>query len=165
MQSSNIKIVALFVIILLSVGSLTAQKKCCSKSDKSSTTSIESEKLEDVAKAESTSGCNPSSCRGAQTKFGEAKIITTLRKQLIDLKAEMETYANVDFPERSYSVHGLVGKTDDESLGIIIDEVKIIEDNFVASLELKLSTESLPESKAKQIVFLENRISLLQAAL
>jgi len=115
--------------------------------------------------AESTSGCSPSNCRGAQTKFGEAKVITTLRGDLIALKANLETYTTVDFEERTYSVHALVGETDEESLQIITKEVQLIEDAFSENLNETLASFELPEQKAKKVQYLQARIQHLQGLL
>lgn len=118
-----------------------------------------------VETAETTSGCSPTSCRGAKTKFGEAKVISNLRLALIDLKADMEKSVVPSFASHAYDIHGIVGKTDDESLEIIINEVKIVEEEMVAKLNHKPSPFQLPENKAKQIQYLTNRIKGLKALL
>lgn len=195
MKSSIIKSLFTFCILLFAgVGHMNAQKACCSSKKAEATAesaestsgcntdagakaccgtskskglvgSIKSFFGAEGEAAESTSGCNPSSCRGAKTKFGEAKSITDLRMKLIDLKAEMETYKKVEFPERSYSVHGIVGETDDESLQIIVDEVKIIESKFVEAFDLELDAFETPDNKAKQVAYLTQRIETFQEAL
>lgn len=195
MKSSIIKTLFTFgILIFAGIGHMNAQKTCCSSKKAEATTetaeSTSGCNTEAGAKAccgttkskglvgsiksffgageevaESTSGCNPSSCRGAKTKFGEAKSITDLRMKLIDLKAEMETYEKVEFPERSYSVHGIVGESDDESLQIILEEVKIIENNFVKSFDLELDEFQSPDNKAKQVAYLTQRIEIFQDAL
>ena len=113
----------------------------------------------------STSGCTPSNCRGAQTKFGEAKVISELRLNLIELKAELEKSENVSFDPRSYDIHGIIGDSDDESLEIIVKEVKIVEEEIVEKLDQKIVGFELPENKAKQIQYLNGRIESLQQAL
>lgn len=194
MKRSIIKsLFTLGILIFAGIGHMDAQKACCGSKKAAATETAESTSgcnTEEGAKAccgttkskgivgsiksffgageevaETTSGCNPSSCRGAKTKFGEAKSITDLRMKLIDLKAEMETYEKVEFPERSYSVHGIVGETDDESLQIIVDEVKLIESNFIKKFNLELDEFETPENKAKQVAYLTQRIETFQEAL
>ena len=109
-----------------------------------------------------TSGCTPSACRGAKTKFGEAKVISQLRLDLIDLKGEMETSKDPSFAERSYDINGIIGNTDAESIEIIINEVKIIEDEFAEKLNYEATAFELPDNKAKQIDFLSTRIQTLK---
>lgn len=160
----------------------TAEAKACGTADKTATTEAGktaccASKSSGIAatlkglfvsnndEAETTSGCNPSSCRGAKTKFGEAKAITDLRMKLIDLKADMETYKKVEFPERTYSVHGIVGETDEESLEIISTEVKLMETKFVEAFKLDIDEFAVPENKAKQVQYLAQRIDTFQKAL
>ncbi len=112
-----------------------------------------------------TSGCTPSSCRGAKTKFGEARVISNLRLDLIALKAEMEKSKSPLFNKRSYDIHGIIGDSDEESLEIIVGEVKIIEEAFVESLNYDTEPFTLPENKAKQIQYLNARIEKLQELL
>ncbi|MEM7104703.1 MAG: hypothetical protein AAF502_16320 [Bacteroidota bacterium] len=127
-----------------------AEKKvCCTKDSKQAT----------------TSGCTPSACRGAQTKFGEAKVISALREDLINLKAIMETYETINFDERTYSVHGIVGETDDESISIIADEVRIIEGSFSSLMQQRFEPFELPQNKARQVAYLKKRISSLTSML
>ncbi len=114
---------------------------------------------------EATSGCLPSSCRGAKTKFGEAKVISDLRSNLIALKSEMEKSKAPKFESRSYDIHGIVGKTDDESLEIIIRELKLIEKDFSNKMRFKPLAFTLPDNKAKQIKYLESRIEGLKKIL
>lgn len=118
-----------------------------------------------AATAETTSGCTPSNCRGAQTKFGEAKVISDLRINLIELKSELEKSEEITFAPRSYDIHGIIGETDDESLEIIVKEVKIVEEEITDKLDQKLALFELPENKAKQIQYLNGRIASLQEAL
>lgn len=138
-----------------------AQSTCCGgeNHDKASCT-------EDHASTEeATSGCAPSSCRGAQTKFGEAKIITSLRNTLISLKSDMEVHKGITFENRSYDVHGIVGESDAESLQIIAKEVKLIENDFNQKLNMKFEAFQLPENSAKMVQYLEHRIKTLQGSL
>ena len=109
-----------------------------------------------------TSGCTPSNCRGAKTKFGEARVISELRLDLIALKSEMEQSKTPTFDERSYDIHGIIGDSDDESLEIIINEIKLIEDAFAEKLEYKTNGFELPSNKAKQIDFISERINTLK---
>ncbi len=110
---------------------------------------------------EKVTGCTPSACRGAQTKFGEAKVISDLRKQLIDLKSQMEVSVTHAFEERTYSVHGLLGETDAESLQIIAEEVKIIENAFFNTMDAKFPVIHTTENKAKTVQALKLRIEQL----
>jgi len=114
---------------------------------------------------ETTSGCTPSNCRGAKTKFGEAVAITDLRMQLIELKADMEKYEKVKFAERSYSIHGIVGDSDEESLDIIASEVKIIEDEFTEAFDIDLEALLETDNKAQLVAALSNRIEKMHQTL
>ena len=110
----------------------------------------------------STSGCTPSSCRGATTKFGEAKVISDLRQDLIAIKAEMENSEDHAFDPMSYDIHGIVGSSDDESLEIIAKQLKIVEDEVSDKLAYEPSVWDVPENKAKQVAFLDDRIQDLK---
>lgn len=195
MKNSFIKtLLASCILMVAGISQINAQKACCgSKKDAASTESSATTSgcntdqgstaccssaskskgivgsiksfLGGEEAAETTSGCTPSSCRGAKTKFGEAKSITELRMQLIDLKAEMETYKKVEFPERTYSVHGIVGETDDESLKIIEEEVKLIEAKFEEAFDLELKPFATPDNKAKQVAYLAERIATFKETL
>ena len=118
-----------------------------------------------AAETATTSGCTPSNCRGATTKFGEAKVITDLRLNLIDLKAEMEKSESPTFDANSYDIHGIVGDTDEESLAIVVKEVKKVEDAFVKELNYQVVEFSLPDNKAKQVAYLDSRIEELKSLL
>lgn len=112
----------------------------------------------------STACCVPSSCRGTQTKFNEAKVITNLRNSLVSLKAEMEQSGVSDF--KSETDNGqLIGKTDDESLQIIAEQVQLIEATFVKTLNHQPNPFILPDNKAKQVKYLSSRIETLQQLL
>ena len=125
----------------------------------------QSKKAKAVKTATATSGCTPSACRGAKTKFGEAKVISNLRSNLITLKADMEKSKSPSFDERSYDIHGIVGTSDDESLAIIANEVLLIEDAFAKKLNHQASEFTLPENKAKQVQYLSLRINELKKRL
>lgn len=112
-----------------------------------------------------TSGCTPSNCRGAQTKFGEAKVISELRINLIELKAELEKSESIAFNPRSYDIHGIIGDTDDESIEKIVEEVKIVEEEFTNKLNQEFTAFELPDNKAKKIQYLNGRIELLHQVL
>ncbi|PRX56306.1 hypothetical protein CLV81_0301 [Flagellimonas meridianipacifica] len=111
------------------------------------------------------SGCTLSACRGAKTKFGEAKIITDLRLSLIDLKSMMENHEGISFDPRSYDIHGIVGETDEESLQIIKDEIEIIQKEFSEKLNKQLTKVDFPKNKAKQVSLLQSRLSDLKKRL
>ena len=155
-------LIAFFSFMLFSTEGMS-QKACCSSSK------ADTEKKEaccsKASKSEKTSGCTPSNCRGAQTKFGEAKVISELRSSLIALKEEMEKSESPAFAERSYDIHGIVGESDDESLDIIVNEVKLIEDEFLQKLNYKAEIFELPENKAKQVKFLNHRIKEMKEVL
>lgn len=152
---------ALLFSTLLSTEAL-AQTSCCTKGATAKKTACCSSSS---AANTQTSGCSPSSCRGAKTKFGEAKVITALRGNLIELKAEMEKTKKVSFDAKSYDIHGIVGDSDSESLQIIIKEVKVVEKAFAQKLNYKTPQFILPENKAKQVQYLNTRIDKLQGLL
>lgn len=116
-------------------------------------------------KKEESEACNPTKCRGSQTKFGEAKVITELRSNLVELKKSMSTSAKAKFNTQPYNMNDIVGKTDDESLQIIIREIRSIESVFTDKLGKAFSPFSLPDNKAKQIKYLQDRIQGLQTSL
>ncbi len=115
--------------------------------------------------SKTSSGCSPSACRGAKTKFGEAKVITDLRSGLIALKADMEKSKEPSFDPGSYDVRGIVGETDDESLDIISKEVRIVEKAFSEKLNYNTSDFIFPKSKAKQVAYLNIRIEAMKKLL
>ena len=106
-------------------------------------------------------GCVPSSCRGGQTKFGEAKVITDLRSQLIIVKSRMKLSPAVEFSPRSYDQENIVGETDDESLAIIMEEVERIENEFYSKLGTSFQKFDPPNSKAKQARYIKKRLDYL----
>lgn len=154
---------------------VNAQSPCCGGADKTDKASCDTSKdgkkvscgtsTSTTASAEATSGCSPSACRGAKTKFGEAKIISTLRLDLIALKAEIEKSQKPSFNARSYDIHNIIGETDDESLQIILKEVKIIETAFTEKLKYKATALAFPKNKAKQVSYLSDRIKGLKKTL
>ena len=77
----------------------------------------------------------------------------------------MEKTKKTSFDARSYDIHGIVGETDDESLQIIVKEVNIVEKAFSKKLKYKAPALSLPNSKAKQVQYLNARIENLQKLL
>lgn len=160
-----------FVLILGLLFSTTAfsQTSCCDsdKKDKTAckTTQKDGKKVAcdtKKASAEATSGCLPSSCRGAKTKFGEAKVIANLRSNLIALKAKMEQSTAPKFAARSYDIHDIVRNSDAESLKILIRELKLMEKEFALKTSFQATTLEIPESKAKQVQYLQERLSALQ---
>lgn len=154
----KLQLKAILLPVFLTLGMLfstnaVAQSSCCGSENDKKTNCKETTK-DDTA----TSGCLPSACRGAKTKHGEAKVISNLRLNLIALKAEMEKTKKVSFNKRAYDIHGIVGKTDNESIAIIIKEIKIIEKDFAKKLNYKINAFVLPENKAKQVSYLNSRI-------
>lgn len=164
----------LFLSIILcffgSNSSFAQSKACCSKDKTASAACNKNSKAKTAccatAPKETTSGCTPSNCRGSKTKFGEAKVISDLRLQLFGLKAAMEKSEDTKFSERSYSVHGIIGETDSESLNIIADEVKVIETAFEnAKIAFQNTDAETPESSAKLVRHLSSRITYLNSLL
>lgn len=144
---------------------LFAQSTACCASDKAKTAACATKKADCKTTKTATSGCSPSACRGAKTKFGEAKVISNLRLSLIDLKAEMEKSTSPKFDARSYDLHGIIGDSDDKSLAIISDEVQVVETAFAKYLDYDVPAFQLPENKAKQVQFLNARIEALKKLL
>ena len=151
--------------ILLSIGvalSNDGMAQSCSANEKADkTTCAKGQKVSES----STSGCSPSACRGAKTKFGEAKVISNLRSDLIALKATMEKSTRPVFDASAYDIHGIVGETDEESLTIMVREVKLIEKAFADKLNHRFSDFLLPKNKAKQVQYLSGRIQNLHKLL
>ncbi len=157
-QKTILPLLFLCCTILFSSMSNAQSNQCEPKTDITSN----NKKDEVSSKDESTSGCAPSSCRGAQTKFGEAKVISNLRSVLVQLKADMEKSSSPRFTSRSYDIHDIIGESDEESLEIIIREVQLIEKEFSGKTNFKLTALSLPKNKAKQITYLEKRLEMLK---
>ena len=141
-----------------------AQSSCCAKGKEGSSKSDACCSSASTATTE-TSGCSPSNCRGAQTKFGEAKVITTLRESLVSLKADMELSTEPVFDKRTYDIHGIVGESDEQSLQIIVAEVKLIEKYFSENLNKSARKFKLPKNKAKQVAYVGVRIDELKTQL
>lgn len=120
---------------------------------------------QEADKPTKTVGCKPSSCRGAKTKFGEAKVITEMRENLIALKAAMEKSTAGNFDARSYDMANIVGESDEESLEIIVREVKLIENEFSKKLNSTFKSFALPGNKAQQVKYLIGRIESLRGLL
>lgn len=114
-----------------------------------------------TSKDKATSGCSPSSCRGAKTKFGEAKVISELREKLIAIKAELERSSDPVMSKRSYDIHDIVGETDEESLLILIRELKIIEGELSEKTDYKVEEFDLPSNKARQVRYINDRMDAL----
>lgn len=150
-MKTNAKMVlrGISIAMALLIGTNAHAQSCCSK-----------EKTPPAA--QSTPGCKPSACRGAKTKYGEAKVITNLRESLIDVKAEMEQSSKPKFSARSYDIHDILGESDDESLKIIIREVKIMEKELKTKVSYNAGSFELPSSKAKQIQYLQTRIERMK---
>lgn len=110
----------------------------------------------------STSGCTPSNCKGAQTKFGEAKVITDLREDLIAIKAEMESSTTPTFDPKTYDIHGIVGGSDDESLEIIVEHLRLVENALSDKLEFEPAAWVMPDNRAKQVAYLGSRMQELK---
>ncbi len=136
-----------------------AQESCCDSKTHSEAN------CNDGESKEKTSGCTPSNCRGAKTKFGEAKAITELRQSLIEVKTIMETSKEHSFSPRSYDIHGIVGTSDEESLDIIVNELKAVENELKLKLDFKAKAFELPKQKAKQVQYLTKRIELVKSKL
>ncbi len=161
----------LFILILiLGVASANAQASCCSSAEKAKTACLTSsdntsqgEQKSCCTKnvTETTSGCTPSNCRGFKTKFGEAKIISELRQNLIALKAKMENYKPYKFSNQAITVHGIVGETDDESLTIVSNHVAVIELEIYSFVNQEIPKTEQANSKAIQVQQLRHRISTL----
>lgn len=126
LNSKSLALALTMALGLLFSPNAAAQSTCCGgeKHDEA-TCSVDHKKdakasCGTAATNETTSGCLPSSCRGAKTKFGEAKVISNLRGDLVALKTKMEKSTTPRFDASSYDIHGIVGETDDESLQIIV---------------------------------------------
>ena len=154
---------ALALTLLLLLGFQEAVGQSCDTTAKTEVNESVSNKGQ--SKTGANSGCTPSACRGAKTKFGEAKVISELRLSLIDLKSKMESHKAITFNPRSYSVHGIIGKSDDESLQIIRDEIAIMEKEITDKSQVQFPTIEFPENKAKLVSVLRSRMETLEKAL
>lgn len=161
LNSKSIIVVLTMTLGMLFSTNTVAQSSCCG-GEKHDEATCTTEHKKEATTTETTSGCLPSSCRGAKTKFGEAKVISNLRSELVALKAKMEKSTTPKFDVRSYDIHGIVGETDDESLQIMVREVKLVEKEFSNKTKFKTLAFVLPENKAKQIKYLESRVEGLK---
>ncbi|CAM1363330.1 exported hypothetical protein [Tenacibaculum litopenaei] len=151
MQFTSIWVLGAF----LQLGTSYAQSSCCATLPKETT----------MTATETTKGCSPSSCRGAKTKFGEAKVITQLRNQLLQIKTRLEQSKQPKFSQRSYDIHGIIGKNDTESLAIISREVAFIERELAQKTKQTIRTFELPKNKAQQVAYLKTRLHDIAKAL
>ncbi len=154
----------LFLALLFSTNATAQATACCAKG-KTAEAKTACCSSSSKAQAGSTSGCSPSACRGAKTKFGEAKVISDLRLSLIDLKTDMEKSTRPKFDAASYDIHGIVGESDEESLAILVKEVQLVEMAFAEKLNHQARAFVLPDSKAKQVKYLNTRIAQLKGLL
>ncbi|OUR97970.1 hypothetical protein A9Q86_15395 [Flavobacteriales bacterium 33_180_T64] len=171
LNSKSLAVALTMALGMLFSTNAVAQSSCCGgeKHDEATCTTEHKKDAKvscgTATTAKTTSGCLPSSCRGAKTKFGEAKVISNLRSELVSLKAKMEKSTTPKFDARSYDIHGIVGETDDESLQIMVREVKLVEKEFSNKTKFKALAFVLPENKAKQIKYLESRVEGLKKLL
>lgn len=139
-----------------------AQKACCAKG--TSKSNCAKEASADVAccstagKKQTTSGCTPSNCRGAKTKYGEAKVISELRLNLIALKAKMEKHERLEFSQEAISVHDIIGDTDDQSLEIVTEQVALIQSEIMRLTDAELPDPELSTNKALKVKQLSDLI-------
>lgn len=138
----------------------SSEKSCCKPGDKNSKACCSTTGI-----SESTSGCTPSNCRGAKTKFGEAKVISNLRLELIALKAKMENHDKLDFSESAISVHDIIGETDEQSLNIIAEHVSIIQSELITLTKRELPVTQWSENKAKKVQQLNEQIVAMKSVL
>ena len=160
------KILLSVLFLLFTIVQVNAQKACCTgKAKANCVTAATASDQQSAQKScctktakESTSGCTPSQCRGAKTKFGEAKVISELRSNLIDLKSMMENYKDHKFSNQAITVHDIVGETDDESLDIVANHLAIIESEIYAFANKEAPSLIVPTNKANQVKNLQERI-------
>nr|WP_299344894.1 hypothetical protein [Allomuricauda sp.] len=144
MQNHRLSILgALILVLFLSFPpSLKAQEACVGKQ----------------SSEETTPGCQPSSCRGQQTKFKEAKVISDLRNELVHLKSRLQQ----EKPSLKVSSgSNLIGETDEESLKLIFDEVQFLQDAVSENLNLNLGKLEYSLNAAKTVQKLRERIEEL----
>ena len=150
------------ILVLSLVGIQETRAQSCETTSLKTTDSTAENK---GAASGTNSGCTPSACKGAKTKFGEASVISDLRLVLIDLKSKMEKHKTIKFSPRSYDIHGIVGQTDDESLQIIKDEIEVLQKELAQMLGVDFTPMQYPRSKAKQVAFLKARLKQLEESL
>ncbi len=143
----------LIVLLFLLVGSEMYSQSACSSDEKQEKTCA----TDQVTKSESTVGCKPSSCRGAQTKFSEAKVLTDLRNDLVSLKSTLH--------EGAIEMQDLVGESDTESLELMAREIQSLEAFFSTKFDTTFPRFVLPQNRAKQVSFLKGRLQGLQKLL
>jgi len=170
----SLKSILLFTtIILFSFSEAFSQKSCCAKgskeeincASKSNSTSQTACCSGATAAKETTSGCTPSNCRGAKTKFGEARVISNLRLELVSLKAKLENHNDYSFSEHAISVHDIIGETDEHSLEIITEHVALIESEILPVKDNELQLVEWSENKAIKVKQLDERIKALNKLL
>jgi len=152
-------------IVIFAIGSANAQKACCAKGSKASIACQEKSKATKACcssdKKLTTSGCTPSNCRGAKTKFGEAKVISNLRLELVALKAKMETHKKLKFSDDAISVHNIIGETDEQSMVIVEKHVALITSEVTSLSNVKLPEIVWSDNKAIKVKQLNERITAL----
>lgn len=94
---------------------------------------------------ESCSVKDKQACRPGNTKTSEAKVLTELRKELVAVKSSLGLSQEIE-----------VGKTDDESLQIMLTVVNAL------LKEEGLAEVSSPESKAQTVSAIRNKIAELK---
>ena len=110
----------------------------------------------------SPSGCNPSSCRGSKTEFGEAKVISSLRSKLLTLTKAMEASKSPKFEKRSNTTGDAMADSDDQRLETIIKEIRRIEEEVSSKTNYKPSAFLLPKNKAQRVRYLDQRIESIK---
>jgi len=168
----KVLIKSLFCLCLILAFSLNsyAQTSCCAKGNKTEIACKPNAKdkkacCSNAIKKETTSGCTPSNCRGAQTKFGEAKVISDLRQQLISLKSKMEEHKKYNFSAEAISIHDIIGETDAQSLDIIYQHLILIQSEIVEVFKSEVPALTLSNQKALKVQQLNQQIALLSAIL
>ncbi len=163
---NKFKSIVIAISLIASGSHMYAQSSCCTSSNKLEANCETNQNQSTAQNAccaktteETTSGCTPSSCRGAQTKFGEAKVITDLRTKLVALKSKMETYKPHKFSNNAITMHGIVGESDEESLDIIYKHLMNMESEIYPSKKQKLPKKLQPKSKADRVKLLDQRIT------
>lgn len=84
---------------------------------------------------------------------------------MIELKAEMEKSDSPQFEAESFDIHGIVGNSDEESLEILVKQLKVVEEEFSDKLNFNPTQFELPENSAKQVAYIDNRIDDLKELL
>lgn len=169
-MTTTIKIFLCSALFVAGINSSYAQTACCAKGSKEQMkcATADGDTKATASKAccapsakATTSGCTPSNCRGAKTKFGEAKVISELRLNLVALKAKMEKHEDHSFSAAAISVHDIIGASDEESLQIVAEQVSIIEPEILAVSSEQLPALTASDNKAIQVKHLRERITAL----